>query len=70
LRALFFFFILAKTQRNSGPLGLTSGGLVGFATLRAIHFFFIIHAKPAYRQAGHRDLPAKVGAKKLWLLSK
>jgi hypothetical protein len=43
---------------------LSAGGLCVSASLRAIHFFFIIQAKPAYRQAGHRDLPAKVGAKK------
>jgi hypothetical protein len=69
LCAQFFFFYSrkgAKPQRNSDPLGLTSGGLGGFATLRPPRriFSLLFSQKPAYRQAGHRVLPAKVGAKK------
>ena len=37
-RRIFYSRKGAKTQRNSGPLGLTSGGLGGLATLRAIFF--------------------------------
>ena len=64
-RRIFYSRKGAKTQRNSGPLGLTSGGLGGYATLRAILFFFFILAKPACRQTGrqaakksNRSLPA------------
>ena len=57
-RRIFYSRKGAKTQRNSGPLGLTSGGLGGYATLRAILFFFFLRAKPTCRQTGRQDLPA------------
>ena len=43
LRAIFFSSRKdAEAQRNCGPLGLTSGGLCGLATLRAKYFFLFL----------------------------
>ena len=53
-RRIFYSRKGAKTQRNSGPLGLTSGGLGGYATLRPPRRIFFILAKPACRQTGRQ----------------
>ncbi len=46
--AFFYSRKDTKTQRNRSPLGLTSGGLGGLASLRALYFFSLLlsHSYP------------------------